>query len=268
MSTVESADHPATALQTAAEEFVSLLSDIDEDDPSIGIDILEELWEIAAAIEDLLETVDLAALLETVDLSELPSTLELEDLPEAIAETDPSLAADLSAIISLVDMGQLWDTVNAREFWRQSREVTDEIDDVTGEDLNDHVPGDPFEDDDDEDEESLDVDVSTDPDEYDPETLENAVQTGISQAVGEFREGILDARARLKKKLEANRERSQELSSGSPDSRNPTAVSTMAPARSNAALARYSTVPEETKYSTAPNRERVYGDRFEEATDE
>lgn len=263
-------------LLAAAEEIVETLVESLEEGVTPDAGLLEELWEVADAAEDVLETVDVTELLSEVDLTELPSAVEVSDLPEAVAEQDPGAAADLRALTSLADMASLWEVVDARAFWRQSRELDDEVDDVTGEDLNEYVPGDwePF--DDDETADGTDTDVDTDDvdsetlstddaDDVDAETLENAVQAQVSEAVEEFRDGLLRARARLASALEENRIQSEERRSQNADSRNPTAVSTMPAARSNTSLARHSTVPEETKYSTAPNRRRIYGDRFDEA---
>ena len=52
------------------------------------------------------------------------------------------------------------------------------------------------------------------------------------------------------------------------DSRNPTAISTLPGSRGDLGRStRHSTVPTETKYSTTPNYDRIYGDRFDGVED-
>ncbi|MFC6726628.1 hypothetical protein ACFQE1_20110, partial [Halobium palmae] len=91
-----------------------------------------------------------------------------------------------------------------------------------------------------------------------------AIQMQVSDSVEAFREGILDAHERLKEVVEKNRERTRNVEQ--PDSRNPTAVSTLPKSGSRTEFrggTRFSTVPSETRHSSAPNHARIYGSRFD-----
>lgn len=260
-----------------AETLVADLSAPDEErtDQEV-LDTLEDLKAVADEAEDIISTVDVTELLGAIDASDLPDAVEVEDIPDAIAEGDPDEAVTLRKLFDLTDLPALFESVNAREFWREKREFDDAVDELTGDDDDGGLLSD---DGADEDEDSLFGDDGSDGDDrvsmggtgsardmddYSPEAVENAVQSKVSDAVGEFRKGLLRAHERLAKMRERNRERSRQV--GQPNSRNPTAFSTMSSnASSQGDRAKYSTVPEETKYSTAPNRRRIYGSRFEDA---
>lgn len=228
---------------------------------------LEDLAELVEETEELLETADLSELPEAVDASELDEAIEGEDAPEALRELDPSEAIAFRKLLKVIELGEVFDSVDVREFWRNKRELEDEYEDVT-----DYAPDD---EDEEEPEEQFDfVDEDYDAPELDPDlgTLDEdetgqgkqaAVQKEVSDAVGEFRESLLAAHARLDRMVEENEERTRHV--GTATSRNPTAVSTMARSRPDmGGGTRGSTVPEETRYSNAPNRRRIYGRRFEE----
>ncbi len=256
---------------------------LEADTPEETRELLDELIDVAVEFEEMLETVDLTDLVAAIDWESVPDAVELEDLPEAIDEGNPQEAVKLRQLLAIADMGEVWENVDGREFWRQYRELDDELDDLSDEDDDDEFFDDLFDDDgeddgffdddgedddgildDDDDDGGVQVGgVGTTDDDMEPESIENAIQSQIADAVGEFRESLLEARGELAERLEANRAESERRSHTS-DSRNPTAVSTMpvqSPRRGGGA---FSTVPEETKYSTAPNRKRIYGSRFEE----
>lgn len=258
--------------------------------------LLADIHDVADNVEDMLGTVDLTDLLSEIEWENLPEAIELENVPEAIEDRNPTAAIKLRKLLSVTDMSEVWDNVNAREFWRQSRELDDAVDDFSDEEddegllsgdedgsdeglLDDPSFDSPFGDDDPEDagdaaEASPETGLGgleglgTDEEGLDQETMENAIQSRVSDSVGEFRQSILAARAQLKQLLAENRERSERRNSTSTNSRNPTAVSTMPPGGKQQRTAKFSTVPEETRYSTAPNRRRIYGSRFEEAEDD
>ncbi|WP_129115140.1 hypothetical protein [Halegenticoccus tardaugens] len=240
---------------------------------------LEELREVLEELEELLETVDLDSLPDAINLGELPSVIDADGVSKAIEEADPDEAVSLENVPALVELSELLDSVDVREFWRNKRELDDAVGDVTGDDGDDGdlLPG---VDGDDVDagemvdidaEEMVDVDLSgaddgsTDGDGLgSPENLEAyqaTVQMGINEAVEEFREGLIVAHRKLDALREENEKRTSSV--GQPNSRNPTAFSTL-PSRRTAVrgAAQFSTVPKETRYSSAPNHERIYGDRF------
>jgi len=240
-----------------------------------AIDALDDVHTVADSVEDLLGTVDLTQLLGEIEWTALPDAIKLERVPDAIEERNPTVAVKLRKLLSVTDMSDVWDAVDARAFWRQSRELDDELDDFDEESDGGFFEGisldGPFSDDGAADDgaagetadDGLDG-LGPDDGGFDPESLENALQSQISDSVGSFRERILEARERLKQLREENIERSEQRHSKTSNSRNPTAVSTTSSQRPSPGRAAFSTVPEETRYSTAPNRRRIYGSRFDD----
>jgi len=245
----------------------ALLVDESIDDAEVA---LADLYEVAEEAEELLATVDLSELPEAIDVSELPELIEAGDIPEAIASGDAGEAINVGALLDVVKLGSLWSSVDIREFWRNKREFEAALDDVTGDDgesedgvlermteafssATDEGDGMDFDDVSDE--------VSTD-------AAQAALQSGLQDAIDKFYDGLLKTHRRLDELRAINEERTGNV--GQPDSRNPTAFSTL-PGPSSGSRGRglqHSTVPRETKYSTTPNRERVYGTRFERALEE
>lgn len=234
----------------ATETVEEIGSKADEDDLGPVLSLLDDLEDVADEAEDLLSTVDLTRIAATVDWSDLPEALELEDVPEAISEGDVGEAVTLRELVALSDLPALWDDVDVREAWREKRELSEEVDDLAGDGRGDDDAG------------GMDASMpSAGGHDFDPASIENAVQSEVSESVGEFREKLLDAHDRLAEVRERNQERFPDRRRDR--SRNPTAVSTAGMgARTSGGGARHSTVPEETRYSTAPNRERIYGTRF------
>lgn len=237
-----------------------------------AVEHLDDIHDVADNVEDLLGTVDLTDLFTEVDWENLPEAIELGDVPDAIEERNPRTAVRLRKLLSVLDMDDVWGNVDAREFWRQSRELDDELDDLSedGEEDETEDSGDEgfFSSDDDSPQNgasSGSIEGLGPSDEgFGAESLENAIQSRISESVQEFRDSILDARAELKQSLEENRDRSDRQGTKETNSRNPTAVSTLPSRNAGVGRATFSTVPEETRYSTAPNRRRIYGSRFED----
>ncbi|MBV0926054.1 hypothetical protein KTS45_17760 [Halomicroarcula limicola] len=283
-------------LVTAIDELSEKVDDTSEHESAEeAAERLDDIHDVADEVEDMLGTVDLTDLLSEIEWGNLPEAIELEDVPEAIEDRNPAAAVKLRKLLSVADMSEVWDNVNAREFWRQSRELDDELDDFSDEedegllsgdedDADDGLLDDPSFDSPFGDEEAADASdpadasaesglgglegLGTDEEGLHRESMENAIQSRISDSVGEFRQSILAARQKLKKLHAENRRRNERRNSSSTDSRNPTAVSTMSPGGARQGTAKFSTVPEETRYSTAPNRRRIYGSRFEEAEDD
>lgn len=243
----------------ASETMEMILSKENEEELGPILSLLDDLEDVVDEAEDVLSTVDLTQLSSTLDWDDLPEALEIEDLPDAIAEGDASEAVTLRKLIDLVDLSKLWGSVDARELWRQKREFDEEIDDLTDDRglEDDDGAGD--------DGDRLEVSVrGTGFHDVDPQSIENAIQSEVSDSVGEFRRKLLEAHDRLAAVRERNEDRFPDRRRER--SRNPTAVSTLPTDRSaGKGVAGHSTVPEETRYSTAPNRPRVYGTRFETA---
>lgn len=222
-----------------------------EDDNDLGpvLSYLDDLEDIADEAEDILEHVELSDLSESVNWDELYDAFESEDLAAMFDEDEDAMT--VGKLLQIVDMSQLWSSVNAREMWREKREFDNELDDVTDDEAAEEAGG------------SMGVSMgNAGIEDFDPETVENAIQSQMMDSVDEFREALIDAHLRLKEFRENNKDRFPDHRQNS--SRNPTAASTI-PGKQEALGrgTRYSTVPRETKYSTAPNRKRIYGNRFE-----
>jgi hypothetical protein len=268
-------------LDRAMDDIDALLTAQESDHPFEEVqEDVEDLITVVEEIEELLETVDLTDLPDAVDLSELPDAIEASEVPDAIAEGDPGGAVKYRKLLQVVELGELWDTVNVREFWRNKRELDDATDDVTDDDdgrpmeklrefVGDDTDGDATDvetgdtsgtADTEDGSEREDIDVPT-------ETIQQRVQSKLSDAVGEFRESLLDTRERVQELKEENEGRVEDVEQ--PDSRNPTAYSSISSGRNDmSGTAKFSTVPEETRYSSAPNRPRLYGSRLDRAAEE
>ena len=249
----------AETAEAATEETEDAAAE-NEDDWSDLVQRAEEVLAIADEIEDVLKTVDLDDAVESLDADGIDM--------EALEEGNHSEAVDP---LDLVDLPEAFDAVDVREFWREARELDEALDELAdeGDDEFDIVDdgvdvGDTF-----ETEDTFDTDMSLGMDDTDipAEGLQATVQAELAGATEEFREGLVATRKHLKAMRESNAERTDSV--GQPSSRNPTAVSTMSQSGpTDAKMARYSTVPEETRYSSAPNRERIYGSRFPDAEDD
>ena len=259
---------------------------------------LDELLAVTDEIEDVLETIDLSELPDAIDFEELPELIETDELPEAIEEGEADEVIKLRKLASVIDFTELWDATDVRAFWQAKRELDDAVEDVTdgeeGEDeggLLDELTGsedddegmlDDLTDSEDDDDGMLDEltgegemmddidagDLDFDGiEDFDPETAEIAIQKQLSEGIDEFREAALDAHERVS---DLKEEASEEMpeTDRSTNSRNPTAVSTMPTQdrRDLGSLPRFSTVPQQTRHSGAPNRRRLYGNRFDQET--
>lgn len=257
-STTEAGSVGFEDLLTRTDEVLEMIeSKADEDELGPLLSQLDDVEDVIDEAEDVLSTMDLSELVGAVDWESLPDAVDASKLPDAIGEGDLGDAIDVRELLAALDVSALFDNVDELELWREKREFDDELEDVRGEGSDDGAGG--FD---------LDVDVDRESlgDDVDPRAVQAAVQREISGAVGEFREKLIEAHHRLDEIREENEARFDEKRNRT-RSRNPTAgFSTMprGPTGTGGAT-RHSTVPEETKYSTAPNRKRIYGDRFESA---
>ena len=244
-----------------AEEILERLGDEETGSEEVN-ELLDDLEDVVDEAEDLLSTVDLREVAEAVQWENLPDAVDASDVPDAIEQGDPTEAIAIRKLLSLSDLPDLLESADGRELWREKRDLEDELDDVTGDGGDDGS--------------ITDVDVDADASrpelgdgDVDPESVEKAVQSKVSGAVGEFRRKLIEAHDRLESIREENERRFDERRTQS-TSRNPTAGFSTVPSNhaGSGGTALHSTVPEETKYSTAPNRKRIYGDRFDSAEGE
>lgn len=252
--------------------------------------LLAELTDVRSALATLLETVDSETLLAAVDLERLPSLVDWAGIPEAVSTGDYRLAVAYENLPAFVDAPLLVESTDVREGWRRTEELREEIRDVTdavsgtdgsvddGPDADNPAATDSDTTDDSaDDDRRASVEAANDTVERDA-GLEVAkslagsergrqllVQKSVHTAAVEMRERVLDARERLAAAVEDHELRTGRV--GQPDSRNPSAFSTLPRARLPTG-ATFSTVPTETRYSDAPNFERVYGRRFERLSED
>lgn len=230
-------------------------------------DTFEDAVKVADEAEDITDHVDVSDIVDAIDWSELPDAVDPETAPDAIASGDAGDAIRLRELIEAIDFGELAGSVNVRQTWKEGRELDDAVDDLTGDDSDDATDDDASGG---EEEPSASIDVDTGAfDDADPEAIQAGVQSEMLDAVDEFRAGLLKVHEELEAIVEENRKASEQRRAEQPSSRNPTAVSTMpggGPLGSK--IRQGSTVPQETRYSKAPNRERLYGRRLEEDPDD
>lgn len=97
----------------------------------------------------------------------------------------------------------------------------------------------------------------------DPEAYQIAIQEQALKGIDAFRSALLETHEKFEQLYEMNREKMRRKDA-STNSRNPTAAATIPTERRDLGSgARYSTVPQDVKLSTAPTRKRIYGRRFE-----
>ena len=273
MSDAEPRERLPDLVERAEETLESLGDEDGEDGDGDALEDLRELYEVAEEAADLLEDVDLSELPDAVDGDDLVEAIEVGEIPQAIEDGDAKEAVDLRALMHAINFRKLASSANLTDLWSDADELSDAIDDVgdDGDDgggLADAVPGvggdDEGEDDDlfDTDLGGGDMEMGDVPD----EAYQVTIQEKAMEAVDEFREGVMEAHDKLKRLREVNREkmrRNHEEKGIS--SRNPTAHSTVQIGRGDieGVTGQHSTVPDRPKYSTAPTRTRIYGNRFE-----
>lgn len=217
----------------------------------------EKLWDVLDEGEDVLDELDLTNLPDVIDATRLPDAVDVEDVPDAISERNPKEAIDTVGLIRAVELRELWSSTDMRELWREAREFDDAFDDLGGGGGEE------------EDEMISSMDADTDASgidgEMQSELYQSKIQSELHDSVESFREKLLETRDRL---AEIKEENESKGGAGQPNSRNPTAFSTMPSSRTDIGKStRFSTVPKEAWHSSAPNSKRIYGDRFEEGDD-
>lgn len=232
---------------------------------------LRELVEAIDEFEDVVRKADPETIAAFIDTEEI----DAEDI-RAMLDSEEDL--DVKDLLEILDLEGLWHATDVRDLWKEIQEFQDEAEDVglgagDDEDEGDGLLGDDGDDDGDGDGgipgiDTSDVGMEDIPSGMADELSEKQLQSTVMDGVDEFRESLIAARSELKELQEENRKRMSDHRD-EVHSRNPTAVSTLPSARpSHHAAGRYSTVPQETRYSSAPNKRRLYGRRLDEAAEE
>ncbi|OAQ54068.1 hypothetical protein HTG_00640 [Natrinema mahii] len=259
------------------------IDDLDDDTLETVVGDLDTLVRVAEETAELLEAMDLSELPETVDGDELLAAIELGEIPDALTdeETGATDLVDFTALVDAIDLLNAWNAADLTALWENKRELDDAVGDLEdGDDaglledaVSDVATG--------GDDEGLlddgdgvldsgmdagaaakqalgDIDVAEDPEAY-----QVAIQQQAMRGIDAFRAALLETHEKFERLYECNREKMRRQDRGT-NSRNPTASSTMPVDRRDLGSgARYATVPQDVKLSTAPTRKRIYGRRFE-----
>jgi len=247
----------------------------EEEDPEAEREDLQHLYRIAQEAAELLETIEVSEIPETIDGEQVIAAVETGELEAAIEEGDVGRAVDYKALLKAIDFANLASTADITELVSEGRDLSDAVDDATASDDEAAAEGaatdegdglvDGFDD-------ALGGDeglggggmgnLGNLPD----EAYQVTIQQKAMEAVDEFRAGVLEAHDKLQALHDKNREqmRRQHDEQGT-NSRNPTAHSTVVTDRGDVggSATQHSTIPKGTKYSTAPTRTRIYGNRFD-----
>ena len=242
---------------------------------------VDTLVRVADELVELLNELDLSELPDAVDKEELLDAIDVGEIPDAIANDDGvSDVVEFTKLFDAIDLLNAWNATDLTDIWQEKRELDDAVDDLAdGNDAGmiEDTVSDLADDDDGQlvgDDEALietdmdavsatkaalgDIDVAEDPEAY-----QVAIQQQAMAGIDAFRTALLETHERFERLYEFNREKMRRQDT-STDSRNPTASSTIPTDRRDlGGGARYSTVPQDVKLSTAPSRKRIYGRRFE-----
>ncbi|WP_254530685.1 hypothetical protein [Natrinema gelatinilyticum] len=250
------------------------IEDLDDDTIESVIGDVDALVRVVEEVGELLEAMDVGDLPEAIDEEELVDAFEVGSVPEVLAdEGDATELVDFGELLDAIDLLETWNASDLTELWEEKRELDDALDD-----LSDSADAGTVEQtvselatDDDGDllgttgeatdtaREALgDIDIADDPEAY-----QAAIQRQAIEGIDAFRAALLETHEQFERLYEFNREKMRRQDT-STNSRNPTAASTIPIDRSDiGGGARYSTVPQAVKLSTAPTRKRIYGRRFE-----
>ncbi|WP_408958178.1 hypothetical protein [Natrinema sp. 74] len=264
----------------AVVDDVEAIDELDDETVESVIGDLDALARVAKEVGELLEEIDLTDLPDAVNEDELLDAIEAGELPAVLADEDAD-ATDLISFRELfdaIDLLETWDAADLTGLWQEKREL-----DAALEELEDSADagtvekavaeiassderlfgeeGELLETDVDATEaatEALgDIDITDDPEAY-----QAAIQRQAIDGIDAFRAALLETHAKFERLYEYNREKMRREDT-STNSRNPTAAATIPTQRRDLGGARYSTVPQAVKLSTAPTRRRIYGRRFE-----
>ncbi|ELY85760.1 hypothetical protein [Natrinema altunense] len=260
------------------------IDDLDDDTVETLVGDLDTLRRVAEELGELLEALDLRELPDAVDGDALLDAIEFGEVPDVLATEDEGVTdlVDFTELIGAIDLLNAWNAADLTAVWENKRELDDALDDLAdGDDaglvedtVSDIATGDDGDEllGDDGDgvldtgmdagtaaKQALgDIDVADDPAAY-----QVAIQQQAMRGIDAFRTALLETHEKFEQLYEFNREKMRRQDRGT-NSRNPTASSTMPVDRRDlGGGARYATVPQDVKLSTAPSRTRIYGRRFE-----
>ena len=249
--------------------------------------VLDDIDAVIRAIDEaetMLESIDFTELPDAIDGKEIVEAIDAGEIPAAVQESEDADVVKLRQVMRAVQLRQLLSTVDVSELWEAKRGFDDAIEDVA-DDADDggvvqkaanSISGD--EDgivgDDDDELIETDVDDVTDTaasaamEDYelsggDLGEYEEIIQQQAIEGVDAFRDALLKAHGKFEQLYEVNREKMR-MQDTQPNSRNPTAVSTIVTdRRAVGSVPNHSTMPRKVRHSNAPGRKHIYGKRFE-----
>ncbi|THE63738.1 hypothetical protein D8Y22_17095 [Salinadaptatus halalkaliphilus] len=271
--------------QDALDNLESVLGDADSLEDLEGSTLesvlgdIETLAAVATETEELLEAIDFSNLPDAVDGDDLLAAIDAGEIPDALTDADTGVGdvVDFTQVFRAIDLLSAWDATDLGAIWEEKRELEDAVDDigdgglvetaadaVSGEGDDELVGDDGLIGDDDMLEDADPVEALGDIDVMeDPEAYQVAIQQGAMAGIDAFREALLETHATFNRLYQFNREKMRRQDT-SPNSRNPTAASTMPTERAAVGSGvKHATVPQDVHLSTAPSRRRIYGQRFE-----
>lgn len=213
----------------------------------------KEIFDVLEATEVLAQSIDFDELPAAIEWDELPNLVDLTRLSDAIRESDPDLAFDLSDLERVVKKRELWDAIDLLEFVKAKRRLDRELEDVIGEDALDGAGG--------------DSKAASDAKEFASslrgEAAKALVQQEARAKAEAVREGIVEGHEALERRCAANKRRIETVI-GKRAPRNPTAVSLHPPGPIlDEVSIRLSTVPSAVRHSKIDPLPRIYGDRWD-----
>lgn len=288
--TDDSADNGESAVESLA---ASVTGDETNGDGSLRED-LRAIVTIIREAEEILDAIDVSELPDAIDGDQVREAIELGEIPDALQDDENAEVVKLRQVIRAIDLGETLASMDVTDVWESKRSIDDATDELGDDDdgglfgdegliaggedsllgggdgeglLGDESGGltdDLFDTDLDHamdaaaDELKGDIDIQS----GNMAAYQEVIQEQAMVGVDAFREALLKTHGQFERIVEVNREKMRQQDR-SPSSRNPTAVSTIAPARSDvASVPNYATMPRTVRHSDAPTRTHIYGDRF------
>lgn len=267
--------------------------DESDDDGSLREDV-RAIVTILREAEEIIDAIDVSELPDAVDGDQVREAVEVGEIPDALRDDESADVVRLRQVIRAIDLGRTLAAMDVTDVWESKRSIDDATDELHDDDdgglfgddgliaggegsllggdeegiLGDESAGGLTDD-------LFDTDLDRTVDAAEEELKEGidiqdgnmaAYQEFIQQqamvGVDAFREALLKTHGQFERIVEANREKMRQQDR-SPSSRNPTAVSTIAPARADvSSVPNYATMPRTVRHSNAPTRTHIYGDRF------
>lgn len=244
----------------------SLAAAVSGDDSNGDESLTEDVGAIVTILreaEEIIDAIDVSELPDAVDADAVREAIELGEIPDALQGDENAEVVKFRQVIRAIDLGQTLASMDVTDVWESTRSIddaTDELDDDEDGGLTDDL---------------LDTDLDramdvaaeelkegVDIQSGDMAAYQEVIQQQAMEGVDAFREALLKTHGQFERIVEANRE-TMRTQDRQPHSRNPTAVSTIAPVRSDvSSVPNYATMPRTVRHSNAPTRTHIYGDRF------